>query len=217
MRRRCGIAVFGLAVLVGVSTPAQAVPILDIEGLENLELVGSRYGRSLGRTVTGTPTDSDIVGKSAGLSMIGTSGSSDFANISDGTVPSFLAGSASVEPGSETGSPFGDTTTLSGNTWSCGQPGWWFYCLELVGLSSPGAAATIDSSEAADPRVSSDQNQASVDQVAAEPEASRELSAATPVAFILLTSGLAAAGFAGWRTLLKGRRSSKTRRRRSRS
>jgi hypothetical protein len=216
--RCCVLTVLVLAVLVGVSSPAQAVPILDIGHLEYLEPVGNRYSRGLSGGIVGGTPEFHIVFESAGLSIVGTSGRADFSDDrSDGTIPSFFEGSSFMEPGSEAGSPFGDTTTLSGNRWSCGQPGWWFYCLELVGLSSPGAAVTLDSSEAADPRVSSDQNQAGVDQVAADPEASRQLSAATPFAFIVLTSGLAAAGFAGWRTFLKGRRSSKTGRRRSRS
>jgi hypothetical protein len=80
-----------------------------------------------------------------------------------------------------------------------------------LNLAFPGTATVNNSTEPDDQRRST--NQSNPDQFTQTAQVPRQSSAATPMAFILLMSGLAAAGFAGWKTLLKGRRFMKSRRR----
>ena len=210
MRRRA-IAVLGSALLVVGVAPARAMPILDVAGWENLESE-SRYHHSRGESIVGIGADSDIIFESRALVTIGTSGSADLSDdLSQGTMASFLKG---VSDGGVVGtdSPFTEITTLSGKEGACGQPGWWFECLELMGLWAP--AFPVDSSQAADPSKSNDQVDGDADQPVPEAEPRRRSSAVAPIVLIILTSGLAAAGFAGWQTFLKDRRSTKKSRRR---
>ena len=210
MRRRA-IAVLGVALLVVGVAPARAMPILDVASWENLESE-SRYHHGRGESIVGIGADSDIIFESRALVTIGTSGSADLSDdLSQGTMASFLKGTAD---GGVVGtdSPFTEITTLSGKEGACGQPGWWFECLELMGLWAP--AFPVDSSQTADPGKSNDQVEGDADQPVPEAEPRRRSSAVVPIVFIILTSGLAAAGFAGWQTFLKDRRSTKTSRRR---
>jgi hypothetical protein len=208
MRRHCGIAVFGFAMLVGVSSPARAVSILDIQGLENLELAESPYARSLNGAVDGAATDSANLFDSTSLSVIGTSGVGNFADgLSQGTMGSFLEGSPFIDvAGSETGSGFLESTMLAGNVGSCGsEPGSVLECWHSASLALPGATVMAGGPGDADgQRPSTEPN--SPDRLSEDADAPRQASAPNPTPFILLTSGLAAAGFAGWRTFLKGRR-----------
>jgi hypothetical protein len=167
MRRR---ALFVLVVLVGLSLPVQAVPILDIKGLEHLDNLGTRS-----------------------LSVIGSSGSGNFGDeIPQATMGSFIEG------------PPGDVA-------SCGsEPGNVLECLDSLNLAFPRTATADSSTESDDqhPPIS----QSNPDQFEGA-QVARQSSVANPIAIILLTGGLAAAGFAGWKTLLKGRRFLKGRRR----
>jgi hypothetical protein len=192
--RRWVFIVFGVATFVGASSPAAAVPILDIQDLENLELSRGHYGHSLIGTLDHAATDAAIVLESTPLSIVGTSGSGSFGDeLSQGTMGSFVEGSAA-------------------NGASCGsEPGSLLGCWDSLNLAFPGQAATGGSSTADDQRPSANQN--SPDRLVEETEVPRQASAANPTAFILLMSGLAAAGFAGWRTFLRDRRSAKGRRR----
>jgi hypothetical protein len=99
-----------------------------------------------------------------------------------------------------------------GNVASCGSvPGNVLDCWDTLNLAFPRAATVSRSTESYDQRALPDE--VDPNQSVAETQVPRQSSAATPMAFILLMSGLAAAGFAGWRTFLKGRRFTKTRRR----
>jgi hypothetical protein len=208
---RRAITIVGLAVSLGISLPAGAVPILDLETFENREVVASRYGQGMGGTSAGVPIGSESVFTSDTL-IIGTGGNGEFIDApSDAIASSFLEPASFGEPGSGANSTFLDTTTLSGNSWACGQPGYWFSCLELV-LFAPNKAVTTPG--AADSQDSSDQNVGDANGATANRRLMRPLTAAMPMAFVLLTSGLAAVGIAGWQTIQKSRRARRRQRRR---
>jgi hypothetical protein len=128
------------------------------------------------------------------------------------TMPSSDEGAAFAKlAGSGTDSAFLDTTVVTVLSNGCGsEAAGVLGCLDAVNMALPGAQITVGSRKATEPSKVSDEPQ--VDQ-RAEDATPRGASATITTVFILLTTGLAAAGFAGWRTFLKGRRFTKGRRR----
>jgi hypothetical protein len=128
------------------------------------------------------------------------------------TMPSSDEGAAFAKlAGSGTDSAFLDTTMVTVLSNGCGsEAAGVLGCLDAVNMALPGAQITVGSRKATEPSKVSDEPQ--VDQ-RAEDATPRGASATITTVFILLTTGLAAAGFAGWRTFLKGRRFTKGRRR----
>jgi hypothetical protein len=127
------------------------------------------------------------------------------------TMPSSDEGAAFAKlAGSGTDSAFLDTTMVTVLSNGCGsEAAGVLGCLDAVNMALPGAQITVGSRKATEPSKVSDEPQ--VDQ-RAEDATPRGASATITTVFILLTTGLAA-GFAGWRTFLKGRRFTKGRRR----
>ncbi|HEY7448099.1 MAG TPA: hypothetical protein VH702_08105 [Vicinamibacterales bacterium] len=129
------------------------------------------------------------------------------------TMPSSDEGAAFAKlAGSGTDSAFLDTTMVTVLSNGCGsEAAGVLGCLDAVNMALPGAQITVGSRKATEPSKVSDEPP--VDQRAEDANTPRGASATITTVFILLTTGLAAAGFAGWRTFLKGRRFTKGRRR----
>ena len=84
---RRAITIVGLAASLGVSLPAHAVPILDLESFENREVVASRFSQGMSGTSAGVPIGSESVFTSATL-IIGTGGNGEFIDSpSDANAP----------------------------------------------------------------------------------------------------------------------------------
>lgn len=185
-KRDFSIAVLS-AVFIGMSTPASAMPILDVEGPAPFSIIDIATRR--GSHFAGEPSDEAIL--------------------------SFLEGSAFVNAvaGSDMGFPVFDDSPLAGNGAPCGrEPGRALDCWDTVRVALPAAAGPVESSETADSTGTPDQTRA--DQVAAGADRPRRAPARKATTFVLLTAGFAVAGFAGWRTVLKGRRRRRSTRRR---